>query len=193
MGISFLFSFAFHFFSQWFVRPPQKTILPFCISLQCGWLWSLPPVQYHKPLFIALQALCLSDLIPWIYLSVLLYNCRDFIRSYLSGLVVFPTFFNLTLNLAIRSSWRDCCFPLYFILLLRFYLVLSFGICSPITHFAKLNCFYFYVSCRRCSMHPSSTSPLWKLELYGLGFPFIWDFLLLWQADYSCQSSQLRW
>ena len=137
MGISFLFSFAFHFFSQWFVRPPQKTILPFCISLSWGWLWSLPPVQYHKPLFIALQALCLSDLIPWIYLSVLLYNCRDFIRSSLSGLVVFPTFFNLTLNLAIRSSWRDCCFPLYFILLLRFYLVLSFGICSPITSFCQ--------------------------------------------------------
>ena len=26
-------------------------------------------------------------------------------RSYLNGLVVFPTFFNLSLNLAIRSSW----------------------------------------------------------------------------------------
>ena len=31
MGISFLFSFAFNFFSQLFVRPPQTTILPFCI------------------------------------------------------------------------------------------------------------------------------------------------------------------
>ena len=28
MGISFLFSFAFSFFSQLFVRPPQTTILP---------------------------------------------------------------------------------------------------------------------------------------------------------------------
>ena len=28
-------------------------------------------------------------------------------RSYLNGLVVFPTFFNLRLNLAIRSSWSE--------------------------------------------------------------------------------------
>ena len=28
-------------------------------------------------------------------------------RSYLNGLVVFPTFFNLSLNLAIRSSWSE--------------------------------------------------------------------------------------
>ena len=34
MGISFLFSFAFHFspFSQLFVRPPQTAVLFFCIS-----------------------------------------------------------------------------------------------------------------------------------------------------------------
>ena len=31
MGISFLFSFALHFSSQLFVRPPQTAILPFCI------------------------------------------------------------------------------------------------------------------------------------------------------------------
>ena len=38
MGISFLFSFAFHFSSfQLFVRPPQTTILPFCISFPWGW------------------------------------------------------------------------------------------------------------------------------------------------------------
>ena len=29
------------------------------------------------------------------------------VRSYLNGLVVFPTFFNLSLNLAIRSSWSE--------------------------------------------------------------------------------------
>ena len=56
-GISFLFSFAFSFFSQLFVRPPQTMILPFCISLSWGWSWSLPPVQCHKPLSIVLQAL----------------------------------------------------------------------------------------------------------------------------------------
>ena len=37
MGISFLFSFAFHFSSQLFVRPPQTTILVFCISFSWGW------------------------------------------------------------------------------------------------------------------------------------------------------------
>ena len=38
----------------------------------------------------------LSDLIPWIYLSLSL-----------NGPAVFPTFFNLSLNLAIRSSWSE--------------------------------------------------------------------------------------
>ena len=60
MGIPFLFSFAFSFpffFSQLFVRPPQTTILPFCISFSWGWSWSLPPIQYHKPSSIVLQAL----------------------------------------------------------------------------------------------------------------------------------------
>ena len=32
--------------------------------------WGYP----HKPLFIVLQVLCLPDLIPWIYLSLSLYN-----------------------------------------------------------------------------------------------------------------------
>ena len=36
MGVSFLFSFAFHFSSQLFVRPPQTTILLFCISFSWG-------------------------------------------------------------------------------------------------------------------------------------------------------------
>ena len=37
MGILFLFSFAFCFFSQLFVRPPQTAILLFCISFSWGW------------------------------------------------------------------------------------------------------------------------------------------------------------
>ena len=48
----------------------------------------------------------LSDLVPWICLSLPLYNCKGF-KSYLNGLVVFPTFFNVSLNLAIRSSWSE--------------------------------------------------------------------------------------
>ena len=73
----------------------------------CGWFWSLPPVQWYEPPSIVLQALFLSDLIPWIYLSLPLYKCKGFDLGYLNGLVVFPTFFNLSLNLVIRSSWSD--------------------------------------------------------------------------------------
>ena len=45
------------FFSQIFVRPPQTTILPFCISFSWGWSWSLPPVQCYELPSIVLQAL----------------------------------------------------------------------------------------------------------------------------------------
>ena len=78
------------FFTQLFVRPPHITILPFCISFSWGWSWSLLPVQCHEPLSIVLQALCLSDLILWIYLSLPLYNCKGFdIPEWSSG---FPCF-----------------------------------------------------------------------------------------------------
>ena len=75
MGI---FSFTFNFFSQLFIRPTQTTILPFCISFSWSWSWLLPPVQCHEPPSIVLQALSLLDLIPWIYLSLPLYNCKGF-------------------------------------------------------------------------------------------------------------------
>ena len=61
IGISFLFSFAFHLSSQLFVRPPQTAILLFYISFSWGWSWSLSPVQCHKPLSIVHQALCLTS------------------------------------------------------------------------------------------------------------------------------------
>ena len=68
---------------------------------------SLPPVQCYEPQSTVLHALCLSDLIPWTYFSLLLYNCKGFDLSYPNCLVVFPTFFNLSLNFAIRSSWCE--------------------------------------------------------------------------------------
>ena len=37
------------FFSQLFVKPPQTTTLPSCISFSLVWFWSLPPVQCYKP------------------------------------------------------------------------------------------------------------------------------------------------
>ena len=49
-----------------------------CISLSWGWFWSLLPVQCFKPPSIVLEALCLSGLIPWIYLSILLYKHKGY-------------------------------------------------------------------------------------------------------------------
>ena len=43
-----------------------------------GWFSSPPPVQCHEPLPINLQALCLLDQVPWIYLSLPLYNHKGF-------------------------------------------------------------------------------------------------------------------
>ena len=59
-------------------HPPQTTILPFCVSFAWGWSWSLPLVQCYEPPSIVLQVLCLSDLIPWLYLSFPLYNHKEF-------------------------------------------------------------------------------------------------------------------
>ena len=74
----FLICLSLLFFSQLFVKPPQTTILSFCISFSWGWFWSPPPVQYHESPSIVLQALCLTDLSPWIHLSLPLYNNKRF-------------------------------------------------------------------------------------------------------------------
>ena len=61
-------------------------------SFSLGGFWSLTPVQCYEPLSTLLQALCLPDLILWIHLSPPLYKSyRIWFRSYLNGLVVFPT------------------------------------------------------------------------------------------------------
>ena len=67
------------FFSQLFVSPSRAIILSFHISFSRGWLWSLLPLHCHKPPSVGLQALCLSDLTPWIYLSLPCIIVRDFI------------------------------------------------------------------------------------------------------------------
>ena len=57
----YILSFSFCLFllllSQLFVRSPQTTILPFCISFSWGWFWSPPPTQCYELPFVALQAL----------------------------------------------------------------------------------------------------------------------------------------
>ena len=94
------------FFSQLFVRPPQTTILALCISFSCGWSWSLPPVQCQEPLSIVLQALSQSDLIPWVYLSLPLYNFKVFDLGH-TWMVQWFSLLSWSLNLAIRSSWSE--------------------------------------------------------------------------------------
>ena len=103
-------------FSQLLVRPPQTTTLSPCISFSWGWFRPPPLVQCYEPLSVVLQALCLLDLTPWIYSSPPLQNHKGtWFRSYLNGLVVFSTFFNLSLNCAIEFivwatvSSRSCC------------------------------------------------------------------------------------
>ena len=68
--ISFLFSL--------FVKPPQMTTLPSCISFYLGWFCSLPSVQYHEPMSLVFQIIFLLDLIPWMYSSHPLYIHRRF-------------------------------------------------------------------------------------------------------------------
>ena len=55
LGVSFSFTFCISY--QLFVRPPQTTTLPSCISFSLGWFWSLPLVQCYGPLPRILQAL----------------------------------------------------------------------------------------------------------------------------------------
>ena len=81
MGMSSFSSFSFSFssFLKLFVRPPQTiNHFAFLHFFSWEWSWSPPPVQCHEPPSIVLQALCLLDLIPWIYLSLPVYNCKGF-------------------------------------------------------------------------------------------------------------------
>ena len=56
------------FYSQLFVRHPQTAILPFCISY--SWILILVLIPASCTIsWTSFQALCLSDLIPWIYVT----------------------------------------------------------------------------------------------------------------------------
>ena len=98
MDISFIFllCFSFLFFSPLFVRPPQTAILPFLHFFLLGMvLITVLQTSIHR------SSGTLSYLIPWIYFSLPLYNRRGF------DLGRTWTFFNLSLDLAIRSSWSE--------------------------------------------------------------------------------------
>ena len=89
-------------FSQLFVKTPQTTTLPSCISFSLGWFWSPPPVQCYEPLSIVLQTLSLPNLIPGIYSSPSLYNDIGFDLGHTWMAYGFPHFI-LSLKFAIRS------------------------------------------------------------------------------------------
>ena len=79
MDISFLFSFAFHFssFYQVFVRHPQTTILPFLHFFFFGMVLITASCTMSRT-SVHNWSGTLSDLIPWIYLSLPLYNHKGF-------------------------------------------------------------------------------------------------------------------
>ena len=60
-----------------------------------GWSWTPPPVQRHELPSTVLQALCLSHILPWICLLLLLYNCKGFIcpSSHLNSKLLSHIFF----------------------------------------------------------------------------------------------------
>ena len=69
IGILSPFSFAFSFSSFLAIcRASSDNHFAILHFISWGWSWSLPPVKYHEILSIVLQALCLSDVMPWIYL-----------------------------------------------------------------------------------------------------------------------------
>ena len=80
--VPFLLCLSLLFFSQIFLRHHQTTILAFCISFPSGEFWWLPPVQCYESPAIVLHTLCPSDLIPWISLSLPLYNHKGFDLSH---------------------------------------------------------------------------------------------------------------
>ena len=115
----FLLCLSLLFFSKLFMRPPHIIILPFFHFLFLGWSWSLPPVQCSKLLSIVLQALFLSDPLPWIYFSLPVYNCKVFDLDHYAWSNGFPYFlqfksefgnkeFRIWATVCSRSCFPDC-------------------------------------------------------------------------------------
>ena len=87
MDISFLFSFAFRVPSQLFVRPPQTTILPFCIFAKSRYmgqkgLGNSPPCLSLGSKVLNQYAFIIESLLMYI-----LYMMSRFLKVYLVGKV----------------------------------------------------------------------------------------------------------
>ena len=78
MRISFLFSFAFRFSSQLFVRPPQTTISPFLHFFSLGMVLIPASCTMSRTSIRSSSDTVSIRFIPWIYLSLPLYNHKGF-------------------------------------------------------------------------------------------------------------------
>ena len=79
--------------------------MPSCFSFSLRWFYPLPPAQYYTPLSIVLQPQFtrsnpLNLFVPPLHIH------RGF-KWYLTGLVVFHTFFNLSLKFTMRRWWSE--------------------------------------------------------------------------------------
>ena len=106
MDISFLFFFAFHFSSFTAIcKASSDNHFAFLYLFFLGMVLITASCSMSQT-SISSSSGTLSDLIPWIYLSLPLYNHQGFDLGHTwMVLWFFPTFFNVSLNLAIRSSW----------------------------------------------------------------------------------------
>ena len=86
------------FFPKLFLKHPQTTTLPSCISFSLGWLWSQPPVQCYDLSSIIIQAISLPDLMHYELCDESIHhvNCiiiRDLIWAISKWPSSFPYFF----------------------------------------------------------------------------------------------------
>ena len=90
-------------------EPPGLLRQSFCIffiSFSWRWFWSSLPLQCYKTPSIVLQALCLPDLIFWIYSLLPLYNHKAFDLGH-TCMAYWLSPLPSSLNLTIRSLWSE--------------------------------------------------------------------------------------
>lgn len=107
--------------------------------------------------------------------SLCLFGSLYFINSLLTfppcSSILLPSSLSMFMIITLNFYWVDCLSPLHLVLLLGFYLVLSFGISSSVTSFCLNCCFCVYV-------------------FFGLHFPILekWSYVrsILWgPAEHS--------
>ena len=103
----FLLCFSLLFFSQLFVRPPQTDILLFYFLFLGMVLLPAFCTMSRTSIHSSSGTLPIRSSPLNLFLTSTVSSLGIWFRSYLNGVVVFPTLFNISLNLAIRSSWSE--------------------------------------------------------------------------------------